>query len=440
MSIRYYIKLALAYLSRFKGTIVLGILLGIAIFFIVRVVIPIVKVGEVTRIGLVGRYHTNELPEGILDLIGNGLTKITEGGIVEPEIASSWETPDKGKTWIFHLREDVLWQDQKEVTSDTISYDFSKVRIEKPDSKTLIFMLDEAFSPFPAVLTKPTFRKGLLGTGEWSVDKIIISGGYVRELVLTDNSKNKKIYKFYPTIERTKLAFKLGQVDAISEIYDPNPFADWKTVDLKGTANYNQVVVLFFNVQDKLISEKALRQALAYAIDKDQLGVRAFSPISPNSWAFNPQVKPYTYDLSRAKELLADIPQEAKGNLALKITSTPQLLAIAEKIAKDWESIGMKPTVTVSSIVPTDFQVYLTIFDIPKDPDQYPLWHSTQVETNTNISAYKDLQVDKLLEDGRVELNLEERRKIYLDFQRFLLEDAPAVFLFHPTYYTIKRK
>ena len=48
-------------------------------------------------------------------------------------------------------------------------------------------------------------------------------------------------------------------------------------------------------------------------------------------------------------------------------------------------------------------------------------------------------KIDKLLESGRKESDQEKREKIYFDFQRYLVEDAPAVFLFHPTTYTISR-
>ncbi|MCS7092795.1 MAG: peptide-binding protein, partial [Patescibacteria group bacterium] len=77
------------------------------------------------------------------------------------------------------------------------------------------------------------------------------------------------------------------------------------------------------------------------------------------------------------------------------------------------------------------------IYDIPLDPDQYSLWHSMQTESN--ISKYANPRIDKLLEDGRVTIDIQERKKIYLDFQRFLLEDAPCVFLYHPEYYSIVR-
>ena len=92
----------------------------------------------------------------------------------------------------------------------------------------------------------------------------------------------------------------------------------------------------------------------------------------------------------------------------------------------------------VESGVPDQYQAILVTQEIPSDPDQYTLWHSTQ--TQTNLSHYANPKIDKLLEDGRKESDPEKRKKIYFDFQRYLVEDAPAVFLFHPTTYTIIRK
>ena len=112
---------------------------------------------------------------------------------------------------------------------------------------------------------------------------------------------------------------------------------------------------------------------------------------------------------------------------------------MAESIKKNWEEVGVKSIMQISSVVPTDFQAYLTILDVPNDPDQYLIWHSTQKDS-TNISKFGNVRVDKLLEDGRLELSSEARRTLYLDFQRFLLEELPASFLYHPVTYTITRK
>jgi peptide/nickel transport system substrate-binding protein len=180
---------------------------------------------------------------------------------------------------------------------------------------------------------------------------------------------------------------------------------------------------------------KALRQALSYAIDKTSFaGPRALGPISPGSWAYNPLVKDYAYDVARARDLVENLETELRVNLA----TSPPLLGVAESIAVFWAELGVKTDVHVVSILPEEYDAFLAIYDVAHDPDQYALWHTTQ--TQINISKYSNPRIDKLLEDGRVELDFEERRRLYLDFQRFLLEDAPAVFLYHPMSYTITRK
>jgi peptide/nickel transport system substrate-binding protein len=438
LSLRYFIRLLNAFLARFKAVLLIGIFLGALLFLALRFIGPLLWGTSVEKMGLTGRYHTDNLPNFILESVGDGLTRVNETGIVEPNLAKSWETPDKGKTWVFHLKDNIFWQDGKEVTSETINYQFSDVTIERPNSKTIIFKLQDPFSPFPVVVSRPVFKKGLLGTGEWEVTKATIAGGFVQKLVLVNEEKDKKIYKFYPTEERAKIAYKLGEVNTLINIFNPAPFDTWKTAEIIPEVDRGNVVVIFFNTQDAFLSEKSLRQALVYAIQKDFEGKRALSPISPNSWAYNPQVKSYPYDIDRAEELLEDFPEEVRESLNIKLVTTPTLLPIAEKITQDWQKAGIKTTAQVYSGIPTDYQAFLAIFNYPTDPDQYSIWHSTQ--ESTNISHYQNPRIDKLLEDGRVELDLEERKKIYLDFQRFLVEDSPATFLYHPISYKITRR
>lgn len=436
LRLRYITRLISAFISRFKGLIILGVVFGVFFFFFFRYIGPIFWGRNVERIGVTGRYRTEDIPEEILSHVTSGLTKISDDGVVEPSLAESWETPDKGKTWVFHLKEGITWQDGQKVTSETINYQFSDVEIEKPDEKTIIFRLQEPFSPFPSVVSKPVFKKGLLGTGDWEVTKASLTGTYVQSLVLQNKKRDRKIYKFYPTEERTKLAYKLGQVDVVMDIFNSEGISTWNVSETQREVRNDRVVTIFFNTNDQLLSEKPLRQALNYAIDKKEFdGERAISPISPNSWAYNPQVKTYAYDPERARDLLGDVGTE---EIEIKLVSSPVLLPVAEKIANEWEAIGVKTVVQVSSVIPNEFQVYLAILDVPKDPDQYSIWHSTQGATN--ISHFQNPRIDKLLEDGRIELDLEERRNIYLDFQRFLVEELPAAFLYHPYTYRIVRK
>jgi peptide/nickel transport system substrate-binding protein len=437
-SIRYLIRLTGAFLSRFKVLIGIGIGIGIIFFLILNIIIPKFGGWEERRVGLFGRYTPTTLPNSIMEMIGDGLTSLDENGNVIPNLSSSWSTPDKGKTWIFTLKDGLTWQDDREVLSKNLVYHFSDAQVSYPDNKTITFTLQNTYSAFPSVVSSPVFRSGLLGTGEWKVKNLSLVSEYVDEITLESEKKERITYKFYPTEERLKLAFELGEVDEIRNLIDPKPIISWSKIKSEEEISKGEYVAVFFSMNDKALGDKSLRQALSYATDKDKLGnTRAISPISENSWAYNPQVKPYLYDTQKAKTMIDELPNEIKNDLNIILTTSPLLLPQAELIQKDWEKVGVKTTIQVMSNIPTNYQALLAIFDIPEDPDQYSIWHSTQ--TQTNITRYSNPRIDKLLEDGRTILSVADRKQIYQDFQRFLVEDAPAMFLYYPTTYTIKR-
>ena len=435
---RYIVRLIGAFFSRFKILILAGFFVGILSFFLLKFITPLINNSRTERIGFTGSYTVDSLPQSILDMVGNGLTKLDENGNVIPDLASSWETTDGGKTWIFTLKNELTWQDGKKVISKDINYQFSDVTVSRPDDKTIVFKLQSAYSAFPSVVSKPTFKSGLLGTGKWKVTGLSLNGSIVEQIDMTSSDEGNISYKFYPTEDLTKLAFELGEVNKLTDILDPSPFDSWSKVKIDKTTNTGEFVAVFFNTQS--LSDKNLRQALSYAINKDSLGgERAISPISISSWAYNSQVKPYDYDPVKAKQMIGDYEKTNKvDSVSLTLTTPPLLLSQAESITNDWQAVGINVNLQVISAIPTDYQALLAIYDIPDDPDQYSIWHSTQVATN--ITHYSNARIDKLLEDGRSEINIEDRKQTYLDFQRYLVEDSPAAFLYYPFNYTISRR
>jgi peptide/nickel transport system substrate-binding protein len=437
-NLRYIVRLTVAFLARYKALMLIGIIMGVIFFLVITTLLPRVLAGSTTKIGIAGRYTVNTLPLNIQTMIGEGLTSVNADGLVVPKLAESWSTPDNGKTWIFKLKPGLTWQDGKNLVSGDLSYQFSDAEIAYPDDSTIIFTLQSPYSAFPAVVAKPAFRKGLLGTGEWRVENLSLVSDFVDKLTLENGQKERLIYRFYPTEERVKLAFQLGQIDLIKDLLDPKPLDTWQRLTTKKEANKGEYVAVFFNTGDKFLGDKTLRQALSYATQKDNLaGERALGPISESSWVFNPQVKPYNYDPAKAKSMISAMPADVKNNLEITLTTSSLLLSQAELIKKDWEAVGVKVNLQVMSEVPQNYQALLAIFDMPEDPDQYTLWHSTQ--TQTNITKYSNPRIDKLLEDGRTTTDPATRKQIYLDFQRFLLEDSPALFLYYPSIYSFER-
>jgi len=438
--IRFYTQLFRAFWQKRKKIIILGFIIGIVTFFFIYKVFNFPR-ENVQSVGLVGKFIVQELPYEIQKLVSAGLTEINEDGSVKPELAESWEIKNDGKEYWFKIKDSLFWQDKKPVTASDINLKFTDVAVTVVDKKTIKFLLKEPFSPFPVILIKSIFKKGLVGTGEYHFSSIKKNGQIVEKIVLTpvkNKNKPKIVFRFYPTEEAARIGFKLGEVDTLKEIVRLEELLNWKNVQVSPQVKFNRFVAIFFNTNDPQLGDKANRQALAYAIKK-RWEPRALNSINPSSWAYNSDVKPYDYDQENAKKLLESKTNGENKELLkeIELSTFSSLLPVAEEIKKDWENLGIATKIKVVSAPSDDFQALLATQEVPPDPDQYLFWHSTQ---ETNIAHYKSPKIDKLLEDGRKELDQEKRKALYYDFQKFLVEETPAAFLFHPTVYTISKK
>lgn len=432
-----------SFVKKQKTIILIATILGFLIFIFTQSLLPLLpKPAPQTKIGLVGLYSLNTLPSSISQTISRGLTKVDETNQIKPDIAESWEILQDNTLFRFYLKPDILWNDDTLIISSDLKYDIPNVEVSYPNPKVIEFKLKEPFSPLLTLLTQPIFKNNSISAGDYTIKKAQYSGSYLKSLELV-GKHGKLSYRFYPSNQSAWLGFKLGEVDQLQNLII-NPLDDsWrKKVDLIESVNQQQYLAIIFNNKDSNLSVKSLRQALAYATknksSNDQ--TRALTPISPLSWAHNPNVKPYDYSQSQASDLYDKFLKEASlsGELKLSLGTSQSFLELAETIAKDWEeTLPVKVEVKIINSIEPDFQALLIAQEIPLDPDQHALWHSTQ---NSNISHYSDLQIDKLLEDGRKEMNQAKRLEIYRDFQKFIVEDSPAIFLSHPTTYTISRK
>ena len=168
-------------------------------------------------------------------------------------------------------------------------------------------------------------------------------------------------------------------------------------------------------------------------LPKNCVGSTLFQ-VSPENWAYSSPQR-YEYNIGKAKELLA---KSQEKNFKVSLSTTQDLAELAQKIKSDWENIGVKTEVKIEESVPENFEALLIINQLKPDPDQYSLWHSTQKQTN--ITKLKDARIDKLLEDGRSSQEESKRKEIYADFQKALIEQAPASFLYYPYKYVVTYK
>src|SRR3972149_5287928 len=123
-SLRYYTRLTTAFLSRFKGLLIIGFLIGLLIFFISIYIFPKYFGFQRLRFGITGRYTIDNLPHDITQQISSGLTYVNDKGEVEPAISSNWSTADKGQTWMFEIDQNKVWQNGEIIKSTDIKYNF----------------------------------------------------------------------------------------------------------------------------------------------------------------------------------------------------------------------------------------------------------------------------------------------------------------------------
>jgi peptide/nickel transport system substrate-binding protein len=394
----------------------------------------------VDRIGYIGDYPPDLLPLNIQKSLSQGLTDISENGNAIPALADWWEATDSGKRYLFHIRSDFKWHNGLSVLAQDVNYNIKDVTFRVLSPEIIEAELSYPYSPFPIVVSKPLFKKGLVGFGDYRVGNINFNGERVRLIRLLptrpDLDATVKEYRFYPTESQAVLAYKMGEIDSIVDISNPNGLTNWGKNKILERVRYDRVVALFFNMKNDLLSQKDLRKALAYATPPLPYEP-ASSPISRISWAHSGKAKVFKQDEETARDLLTNL-QIASASPELTISTFSQYIADAQMIADAWTKVGIATAVRVESSIPSDFQILLSAMELPPDPDQYPFWHSTQI--TSNITGYSNVKIDKLLEDGRQELDPEKRKIIYADFERRLVDDLPVIFLYYPISYTIKRK
>lgn len=435
---RFALRFSLVFCRKHYKLLIFSFVVGIVCFLLAPSLARLL-IRKEERVGLVGKYTFTELPKDIQGYISQGLTQITEDCKVTPSLAESWEIVNSGKEYIFSIRKGVFWHDGTLVKASDIDYNFSDVTTAVLDDRKIKFALKEPFVPLPSILSRPVFKNGTIGTGEYVVKKIRRKGQIIESLTIVSENKTKPnmVFRFYPTEEAARNAFKLGEINVLREISKPQEFENWKNVKITPEVKQDRFVAIFLDTQDPKLADKSTRQAFAYAIKK-RWEPRALNSFKPSCWAYNSTVKPYDQDTKNALKLLEKSNETDNSEVIneIELAAIPSLLEVAESIKKDWEEIGIKTKVKVLKSLDERSPALLLTQEIPADPDQYFLWHSTQ---EANISRYKSPKIDKLLEDGRKTFDQEKRKQIYFDFQKSLIEDTPAIFLYHPTLYTISR-
>ena len=394
------------------ATIILCVIgLGINFYFNHTKLLP--KIGGTYTEGLVGTTQYinpiissyNDVDRDLTSLIFNGLLKVNSEGVLEPDLAESYDTSLDRKTYTFTLKQKVKWHDGKPFTADDVIFTVASVQdpewqsqlksvldnvqIEKINDYQLRFILKEPVANFAASLTfgilpehlwqtiparnatLADLNKKPIGTGPFKFKSLTKDkNGNIRSIALERNADYFKPapfiqeldFKFYGDFETAVNALANNNTEGLSLL--PKEYYDKLKNDHNLTfysLSLPQYTAIFFNTkQNEALKDKAVRQVLALSVDRpkiledslNQKGVLISGPILPGYLGFNPDLKKYSFNPETAKKMLADNgwkPDEngllKKNEQFLQITLTTvekeEYQKAAQIIQADWQAIGV---------------------------------------------------------------------------------------------------
>ena len=438
------------------------------------------------------RFGTDAAASQIGELVFDALTRVDDGGRRLPQLAESWEMAE-AQTYVFRLRDGFRFGSGEPVTAADVKATYDSVldpRTQSPkreeigpieavevlDRLTVRFRLRSPFAPFlsqtglgilpaAAIAASPDRPISLPpGSGPFLIkeftpdDKLVLSRN--ADYPLKSPRLAGIVFMVVPDAVSRLLQLKRGALDLVQNGIDPD-MLDWlkrqphvKVLTAPGTT----VQYLGLNHRDPKLADVRVRQAVAYATDRDAIvntilkgtGQVADSLLSPSNWAYSAAVPEYAYDPQRAKLLLDDAgftDPDGDGplprfRLSYKTSTIELRQRIAEVLQEQLAGVGIGLDVRsyewatfYSDIRRGNFQLYSLAWVGIQDPDIYYLTsHSSQVPPRgLNRGWFSDEAIDRWTDAARSSLDQDERRQLYAAVQQRSAQVLPVVPLWWTT-------
>lgn len=430
------------------------------------------------------------------------LLRYDEGWNPLPYLAKSWEVSDDGMTVTFQLVEGARFSDGQPVTSEDVAFSIMTVkenhpfksmfapveRVETPSPDTAVFKLSKphpalflALSPALApILPKHVFDNGEDMKSNSRNSSPIGSGPFVLEeftpgeaIVLKKNPNffiegrpklDEIIIRIIKDPSALLIAMENGEADMYPFIADSQSINRLKKVDRlaitdQGYAGVGPINWLAFNTASEKLSDVRVRQAIAYAVDRNFIVKalhRGFSkpqrgPIIESSPFFDPTIPAYDVDLDKARALLAEAGYADGMDLTVDYIPGPkeQQQSVAEYLKSQLKKIGINVTVRAAPDFPTwagrvanhDFELTMDVVFNWGDPVIGV--HRTYLCSNirkgviwSNTQSFCNEKVDEILNAAAVETDFEKRKALYAQFQQIVAQDLPIYWINSLPYHT----
>jgi peptide/nickel transport system substrate-binding protein len=405
---------------------------------------------------------------------------------IKPGLAKSWEQPDP-KTLVFKLQSGVKYHDGEPFNAASVKANFERMMnhpktlrkgeisdiasVDAVDELTVKLTLSQPSAPLLSLLTDRAgmmvsvkaadaagddFARKPVGTGpftfvEWMKDDHLTvrknpsywekdaSGGQLPYL-------DEVVYKPIPDGNQRLTALKTNTIDIIDTVNAKDVPALRGSQDLKVSEvpglGYRYI---WFNVKRPPLDNKMIRQAIAYAIDRETIekvvlvgvGQVAYQGIPPTSFAFDPDFKPYSpRDVEKAKALVAQSGVKDPKFPTL-VTTAPEDRQLAEVYKEQLADAGITMDVeVVESTILTDrsskkdYVAAISSWSGRADPDGN-VANLFTTKGAQNRSDYQNAKVDELLQQARATTAPAERKQLYGQANTIVLDDMPLLPIQH---------
>ncbi len=421
--------------------------------------------------------HTGSAGGAVKLMLHRRLVRYDAQGVLRGELAENWKREDNGD-YLFRLREDVRFQNGDPVDAAAVQYSMGRIadpktgaylrlpldvveKVEVVDPRTVRFHLKERSATLPfsfasyncPIISPKSSDDAAIGCGPYTladqergtrIDFAAFDGFYRPGL-----PKTKRL-SFINYVDETLrvAALKSGDVDMIEYV----PWQSMSSIEADPRLSMSAVLdgpfmYLTFNCAKGPFADKRLRQAVAYALNRDDVVKGAFFgrgapleglPSPPDSPFTDPaSLHMYKRDLGRARQLMAEAGMAGGFSTNILSTSTYNMHKdTAEVVQQSLAEIGIQAALQLP-----DYPTRIALgnrgqFDIGvmgygadfNDPDSLTTFLAANPQGSYPRSwGYVNPQVDDLLKRARAELDDEKRKALYRELTPLAAEDAAVI-------------
>lgn len=430
-------------------------------------------------------------------LMYQGLMYEAGDGIARPLLAESYEISEDGQTYTFRLREGVRFHTGQEMTAEDVAYSYDYIRdpangspgagdyatiesIEVIDDHSVAFHLDRPNAALLMTLTnkyggvvpagyfdaegsQARMNEESVGTGPFKLQEfrpnsfltLVRHEDYWQEgLPYLDEIT----FTFVPSSASLLVALRTERVDlaVLERPQDAEQLEDADNLLVQRWPSLNQRSI-DLDLNYDALGDTRVRQAIALAVDKEEMlqaSIGGYGQVigtmvagMQDTWGLPlDEVPMQGPDIERARELLAEA-GHADG-LELDLITIigydwmdPGAVTLAEQLAQIGITLNIQRVdlgVWIQNFRSRNMRFTFNDWGTTPDPSLLYYRHFRAQPQGADFRNWNNEEASALLDQGLVTADVEERVKIYHDFQRLLAEDVPTIMLFSADLVTVQ--